>query len=119
MPAVVLIAEPDGALRHVYQHFFSTHGFGVFTASDGVECVGKLRQSAPSLLVLDARLLWGGAEGVLASLRKGGGLRRIPVIMTGDDSAKGLSRRFRLPASRCLQKPFRMSRLLEVVKTIV
>ena len=50
-------------------YFVQRGGYRVQTASDGLECLGKLRQYLPSLLILDMSLLWGGGDGVLARLR--------------------------------------------------
>jgi hypothetical protein len=42
----------------------------VETASDGLDCLKKLRRATPAALVLDLKLHWGGGDGVLAWLRE-------------------------------------------------
>lgn len=46
-----------------------------------MECVARLHAQSPDLLILEAPLFWGGAEGVLQALQDRQGQRRVPVIL--------------------------------------
>jgi carbon storage regulator len=82
--ARVLIADPEPTRLESYRQFLAGKGLEVATATTGLECVGRLRNSAPDALVLHYALLWGGATGVLALMYDPrGGLPRVPVVVQG------------------------------------
>jgi DNA-binding response OmpR family regulator len=66
----VLIADPDESLLALYRDFLTRAGFEVATATDGLDCMAKLRSFAPNVLVLEPAQLWGGGDGVLARMRE-------------------------------------------------
>ena len=70
MKQALLIADRDAELCDVYRRFLTDRGYEVETSSDGLDCLRKLRQVTPAVLVLDLELLWGGGDGVLAWLRE-------------------------------------------------
>lgn len=49
----VLMADPDGSLPAVYRAPLLQDGFELVTASSGLECVARLRERVPDVLVLD------------------------------------------------------------------
>jgi DNA-binding response OmpR family regulator len=113
MKATVLMADADAELCDLYQMFLGDYGFELETASDGLECLEKVRQIEPHAIILDAEIRWGGADGVLAWLRQERRLRPIPVILTTrscypppelDDD--------RPPVVACFIKPFSADELL-------
>lgn len=108
----VLLADTDEVHLEIVQSFLWDRGHEAEIAADGLECISILREFAPDVLVLDRDLLWGGSEGVLATLQREPLLPEIPVILTAeagfDDSWIGLSP---LPVAR-LAKPYRLGDLL-------
>ena len=62
--ARVLIADPDKLLLAAYSQHLTQRGASVSTARTGLECLEKLMQSVPDVLVLEPELLWGGGDGV-------------------------------------------------------
>ncbi|MFO0879503.1 MAG: response regulator [Gemmataceae bacterium] len=113
MKPILLIAEADTELRDIFRKFLSERSFDVETASDGLECMAKLRRLRPDLLILDRELLWGGGDGVLACLRESACATRVIQIATtlGPDHAEEL----KAPVVRRLAKPFSLKALLEFV----
>jgi CheY-like chemotaxis protein len=69
MKPTLLIAESDAELRKAYRRYLTACGYGVETASDGLDCLEKLCRLASVVLVLDGEPRWGEAGGVLAWLR--------------------------------------------------
>jgi CheY-like chemotaxis protein len=67
---MLLIAEDNAEPRDIYRTYLSWHGYVVQTASDGLDCLNKLSQAMPVVLVLNQELRWGGSDGVLACLRE-------------------------------------------------
>ena len=81
MPTV-LCADADRELRDVYVWLLSSYGFRVETAGDSLECLTKLRQFVPDLLLLDLELPWGGGDGVLEVMRGNPSLLPARVVLT-------------------------------------
>jgi len=102
----ILFVDADPLQRSIYTVFFPTHGYEVATATDGIDCMGKLRSVNPDVLVLEQDFPWGGCEGVLARIREDPQLCQIPLlIVTSEitdlsvhipDNALHLSRPFHL-----------------------
>lgn len=76
----VLIADPDERLLAAYRELLRAD-FELATAPCGVECVARLRERVPDVLVLEPLLLWGGGGGVLAVMRDVPELAILPVMI--------------------------------------
>jgi two-component system alkaline phosphatase synthesis response regulator PhoP len=79
--ARVLIADPDESLLALYREFLTREGFVVATATDGLDCMAKLRSFAPDVLVLEPAQLWGGGDGVLARMREEADIAPAKVLI--------------------------------------
>ena len=86
----VLIADTDEYLLGVYRTYLEQHGLTVATATSGVECMEKLRESMPDVLVIDPCVPWGSGDGVLAVIREDQELSRIRVIVLTDAHDRGV-----------------------------
>jgi CheY-like chemotaxis protein len=64
-----------------YRDVLTSRGFAVTTTVGGVECLTHLRSGPPNLILLEASLPWGGAEGVLDIRQHEERLREIPVVL--------------------------------------
>src|SRR6516225_8584044 len=108
MAPAVLIADADRELCDLYRRFFSRHGWQVRTSGGGLECLAELRQCPPHLLILDLRLPWGGADGLLAVIRDDPGLAGVPVILSSTAAIppETLADLVSPPVVRALWKPF-------------
>ena len=81
---------------------------------DGLECLARLRQETPQVLVLDLQLLWGGADGLLAVMRDHPVWAEVPVILTSTDFLPDGDSSFASPpVVQALAKPFSLAELLE------
>jgi DNA-binding response OmpR family regulator len=81
MPFRVLITDSDSSLLNIYGEFLRRAGFEVATASDGLECMRKLRVWDPDVVVLELDIPWGGGVGVLDLIRHSVELPDIPVVV--------------------------------------
>jgi DNA-binding response OmpR family regulator len=106
----VLITEVDAELRDIYRLFLVERGFAVETASDGLECLAKLRRREPDLLILDQELLWGGADGVLAWMRETAS--DTPVVLTTAGPRQAFPEEVMAPVVKFLAKPFSLKSLV-------
>jgi DNA-binding NtrC family response regulator len=119
MPAI-LIADADQDLCDLFEQFFSRQGWQVRTAGGALECLAQLRQCPPHLLVLDADLPWGGADGLLAVMRDDPALARVPVLLTSTEGfLEAHPRLLSPPVVRVLEKPFPLAALLELARSVV
>jgi len=120
MIQTLLIAEGDPDLRDVFREFLTREGYRVETAADALDCVKKVREVMPAVLVLDLGLLWGGADGVLAWLREGAAMFGVPVVLTAPaGETRNLTRLIIPPVVSCLSKPFALTALLASVRSAV
>lgn len=117
MKPCVLIATGDDRLRSSGHNYLTRHGFVVFTAQGGVECVTLLRELNPDVIVLDTDLLWGGADGVLALIRLRNNAQIPVVLLFWRDavSHRGVSP-IAPPVVSGLEKPVALESLLEAVR---
>jgi CheY-like chemotaxis protein len=109
----------DESLRIHFGLLFAEHGYRVVTASGGLECLNRLCQAAPEVLILDKELLWGGAEGVLAVLRGSGSTIWPPVVLLTQDRSDELHQAQSAPVVACLRKPVDFVMLLEKVGAVL
>jgi DNA-binding response OmpR family regulator len=116
----VLIADGDTELCDLYLRFVSEAGYEVETSSDALDCLRKLRQRSPAVMVLNLELHWGGGDGVLAWLREERHAPGIPVILTATAGHPWDMANFTgPPVVDCLPKPFALRALLESVRSAV
>ena len=120
MKQTVLIADGDAELCDLCRRFLMTHGYDAETAFDGLDCLEKLLQLKPDVLVLDQSLHWRGAGGVFASLGKESLMPGIPVILLGTaGSPRDFADFIELPIVDYLPKPFALIVLVEKVRSAV
>ena len=120
MKQTLLIADGDAELCDLYQRFLAERGYQVETSSDGLDCLRKLRQRTPAVLILDLELHWGGGDGVLAWLREENPMHGIPVIVTATAGCpEDLAEFIEPPVVRFLPKPFALTALLASVHSAI
>ena len=86
--ARILVATPDWFLLTEYCAALRKEGLDADISTTGVECVEQLERAVPSLVVLDADLLWGGADGVLAILGDDPGLPAVPTMIISSENSR-------------------------------
>jgi CheY-like chemotaxis protein len=130
----ILIADQDQQWLERTERFLSNCGYEVVIASDGLECLGKLRELTTDLLVLEREMPWGGGDGVIDLIRQdrdeGTQLAPVNEDSSGEDvvpdipvilltaGSSWLDRGIGdgPPVVACLRKPFRMGELLKHVE---
>ena len=113
MKPPLLVADRDAELRRLFARYLRTNGYYVMTATQGLDCLEKLRRFSPAALLLDLELCWGGGDGVLAWLREEGAAYTVPVIVTVTEGSAPPAAE--PPIVRVLPKPFSPSALLDSV----
>jgi carbon storage regulator len=116
----VLIADSDEYLLTSYREYFRQLGATVVTATTGLECMERIRDSAPDLLILEPVLLWGGGEGVLALMQEHPELRPAFVIILTQSRNRSLQ--YRLSSFKIDDyqiKPLTGNRLAERISRLI
>lgn len=99
------MADPDEPLLAEYREQ-SRECIDVVTAFNGLECVARLREQVPDVLVLEPQLPWGGGDGVLAMMHDVLDLAIVPVmILTSCSDPTILNNISRYPVSDFHSKP--------------
>lgn len=84
---VVLVVDDDGPTREMLRDVLEEDGFLVLEASDGVDALSKLRRGArPALILADVHMPKMDGPTLVATLKRQGALRRIPVILLTADA---------------------------------
>jgi len=119
-PIRVLMADPDPLLSIAYREPLLREGFELATAVSGLECVARLRECVPDVLVLEPQLLWGGGDGVLAMMCEVPQLVTVPVmVLTTCRDPLVLNRVARFPISDYHLKPLAPDRLVERLRSLL
>jgi len=111
---ILLIADNDERRCGELRRFFSSSGFLVAAAADGLRCLAELVAREADVLVIALEIPWGGGDGVIARLNNGLPVRRKPLILViGDAPADTLSARTGVAPCNCFSKPLREEDLLD------
>jgi DNA-binding response OmpR family regulator len=119
-PVRVLLADPDESLHPVYRGPLFQEGFELVSAVSGLECVARMSECAPDLLVLEPQLPWGGGEGGLAVMGEVPQLAAVPVmVLTSCRDPRLLNAVSRFPVSDYQLKPLAADRLAIRLRAIL
>jgi CheY-like chemotaxis protein len=113
----LLIADGDRERLELARRFFVMCGHAVETAASGIECLAKLRQFGPNVLLLEWDLPWGGAEGVLACLRESPDLPQPGVVLAAESSVT-IPRPADPPIAKVHRRPARLGELLRTLQLV-
>ena len=81
IPRTLLVAHSDHYLLEHLVLGLEQSGFSVHNANSGINCIAKMRCIHPDVVLLDPELLWGGGDGVLASMVSNPSLVSISVLL--------------------------------------
>jgi DNA-binding response OmpR family regulator len=114
------MADPDESFHPVYREPLSREGFEVEMALSGLECVSRLRERVPDVLVLEPQLPWGGGDGVLAMMGEDPNLAAVPVmVLTSCRDTHVLDRVARFSINDYHVKPLAPDLLAERLRTLL
>ena len=101
----VLIADSNVKSLGLYKRIFPSIGIDIEVAEDGLDCLHKLHDFLPELVILELELLWGGGDGVIALM--GEDVSTSPVVLVTEHAQPELlARKLGYPVVDCLRKPF-------------
>lgn len=77
----ILITEDDPLMSRMYQRIFGFEGYEVVMASDGQDGLDKIRETNPTLVLLDVMMPKMNGFEVLEKLKSDPATKNIPVVM--------------------------------------
>lgn len=78
---LILLVDDDLTLLEMYQDRLKTEGFNIVQATNGEEALKKIRETKPSLVILDVMMPKINGFDVLKNIRADEELKNIPVII--------------------------------------
>ncbi len=114
----VLIVDDSPSVRHVNSKLIKNAGMQAIIAKDGLEALEMLQtfNPLPDVILTDVEMPRMDGYELLASLKKTGNLRDLPVVMiTSRTSDKHRRKAFELGVSEYLTKPYEDTKLLEII----
>lgn len=117
----ILLADDEPFNLKLYEKMLKEHDFQISTATNGKECLEKVREHSPDLIILDWNMpVMDGIE-ALEILKKDTATKDIPVLMiTGVmTSSEDLAYAMTVGANDFLKKPFDKQELNARVKNIL
>ena len=113
---IVLVIDDDPMMIELLEDFLESHGYHVIPAASGQEALAKAEISKPDVLILDVMMPGMDGYETCRHLKQQARLSGVPIIMfTASTDPKFHERAFAVGADFCLNKPFEMDRLLNVV----
>ncbi len=113
--AVILVIEDAEEMRELLRNFLRRMNYQVAEANDGLEGIKMAQALRPDLIVLDLMMPIASGDLTLGFIRSTESLKKIPVIVTSaHPNARNIAAQ--LGANACLDKPFHMNELRELVE---
>ncbi len=115
---IIVVADDDPEMRAVLRDFLSRTGYGVVEVGSGGELLDLLPRVAASAIILDKKMPGLSGLDLLSPLRSS--YPEIPVIIiTAFGGPQTRQAAERLGAVDYIEKPFKLSDLLAVVRRAV
>lgn len=119
-PPRVLVVDDDAFIRRPLEFILREEGFEPATAVDGNDCIVKLEQERPDLIVLDVMMPGRDGFSICEQLKRDPALARIPVILLSargreQDRERGLA----LGAEEFMTKPYSPSDLIRRIRGLL
>jgi two-component system response regulator MprA len=111
VPAI-LIVDDEPAIRDALAQLFDDEGYSATVARDGAEALAAHDRVKPQLILSDIHMPVMDGVTMVQTLRDRGDLTPVLLISSLQPICS-------LPRVRCLQKPFNVDELLEIVSELI
>lgn len=116
----ILVVDDDAFVRMPLEVMLRNEGFEPLTARDGVECLLRLRENRPDLIILDVMMPGPDGFDVCRTIKQESRFATIPVILLSarrneQDRGRGIG----VGAADFIQKPYSPSKLLDRVRELL
>jgi two-component system, NtrC family, response regulator AtoC len=111
----ILVADDDADIRDILRDTLNTLGARVVTAEDGRECLDRIAQDAPDVLLLDIEMPIKSGLQVLQELRQGGNETTV-IMITAYGTIERAVQAMKHGAYDFITKPFDLDHISLVVE---
>ncbi|MFZ5812185.1 MAG: HDOD domain-containing protein [Thermodesulfobacteriota bacterium] len=117
-PKGILVVDDERNIRDILTEALEANGYGVATASNGVEAMERLRKENYRLVILDIRMPLRGGLDVLRELTASGSTTPV-LVLTGLAGPEELAEAKALGAAGHLTKPFQIDSLMREIRRLL
>ena len=123
--AKILIADDDPDVQEAVKLILETQPYQLMIASNGEECLEKIKKSLPDLIILDLLMPKKDGFEVIKELRQDPEYPRIPIIILTAVKKEASDRRYELETGLAMdvddyvEKPIQPNDLLHRVEKIL
>jgi len=121
----LLVVDDDPDILDAITTILGTQPYAIDTARDGVECVDKVRQDIPDLIILDLLMPKKDGFAVVRELRENPKYSKIPILILTSVREDASRRRYELETGLAMdvqdyvEKPISPMDLLDRVKKLL
>jgi DNA-binding response OmpR family regulator len=121
----LLVVDDDPDILDAITTILGTQPYAIDTARDGVECVDKVRQDIPDLIILDLLMPKKDGFAVVRELRENPRYAKIPILILTSVREDASRRRYELETGLAMdvqdyvEKPISPTDLLDRVKELL
>lgn len=119
MAKKIMVVDDDSTTVMVVKAILSIHGFEVTTATSGQECLDRVNNEKPDLILLDIMMPKMDGWQVLRKLKKNKVTDKTPVLMLTVKEDVGEAPELRDVVSDYITKPFSKTDLIGRVKKVL
>jgi DNA-binding response OmpR family regulator len=119
MPKKVMVVDDEEDIRISVGQILEICGFEVVKAENGPDCLQKLQQGKPDLVILDIMMPGMSGWDVAARIKENDAWNAIPIVFLtakGDEMSVGMGS---LASEEYIVKPFEVKKLKECVERIL
>ena len=116
----VLAVDDEEDILHIVKYNLTKEFFDVYTAKNGLECLAKLAEIKPDIILLDVVMPGLHGTEVCKKLKSDERYKHIPIIMvTAKSTEKNIVDGLNIGADDYLTKPFSMKILIARIKALI
>jgi two-component system alkaline phosphatase synthesis response regulator PhoP len=119
MPKKVMVVDDEEDIRISVGQVLEICGYEVIKAENGADCLQKLAQGVPDLVILDIMMPGMSGWDVAARIKEHDSWRNVPIVFLtakGDEMSVGMGS---LASEEYIVKPFDVVKLKESVQKIL
>jgi len=116
MPKTILVVDDEPDIRQSVKMILETNGYNVITAEDGDDCLRKLKELKPDLILLDIMMPGTPVSDVVKEI-KDVKIAFMSVVRISDARKRGLCEQENIVDF--FQKPFNVTELIDRVELIL
>jgi CheY-like chemotaxis protein len=118
--AKILLVDDEPEMRFITRRMLEKAGYTVIEASNGEECLAKLEEELPDLILLDVMMPGDDGWVVCRRIKAQERTKSIPVVMfTVRTADEDMGESDRAGAEAHINKPFERDELLRILDSIL